>query len=191
MAKTFIVETSARHVHLSEADFKVLFGENAKLTKKKDLSQPGQYACEERVIVKGTKKDLPGVSILGPFRKESQVELSATDARSIGLGIAVRESGVLDGTPGCTLVGPAGEVTLEKGVIVAKRHIHATVADAAELGVVDKEIVSVKVSTPERSLIFGDVVVRVNDTYALAMHIDTDESNAAGMVPGVMGEIVK
>lgn len=191
MAKTFIVETSARHVHLSEADFKVLFGENATLTKKKDLSQPGQYACEERVIVKGTKKDLPGVSILGPFRKESQVELSATDARSIGLGIAVRESGVLDGTPGCTLVGPAGEVTLEKGVIVAKRHIHATVADAAELGVVDKEIVSVKVNTPERSLIFGDVVVRVNDSYALAMHIDTDESNAAGMVPGVMGEIVK
>lgn len=191
MAKTFIVETSARHVHLSEADFKVLFGENATLTKKKDLSQPGQYACEERVVVKGTKKDLPGVSILGPFRKQSQVELSATDARSIGLGIAVRESGVLDGTPGCTLVGPAGEVTLEKGVIVAKRHIHATVADAKELGVVDKEIVSVKVNTPERSLIFGDVVVRVNDTYALAMHIDTDESNAAGMVPGVMGEIVK
>ena len=191
MAKTFIVETSARHVHLSEADFKILFGENATLTKKKDLSQPGQYACEERVIVKGTKKDLPGVSILGPFRKESQVELSATDARSIGLGIAVRESGVLDGTTGCTLVGPAGEVTLEKGVIVAKRHIHATVADAKELGVVDKEIVSVKVNTPERSLIFGDVVVRVNDTYALAMHIDTDESNAAGMVPGVMGEIVK
>ena len=191
MAKTFIVETSARHVHLSEADFKILFGENATLTKKKDLSQPGQYACEERVIVKGTKKDLPGVSILGPFWKESQVELSGTDARSIGLGIAVRESGVLDGTPGCTLVGPAGEVTLEKGVIVAKRHIHATVADAKELGVVDKEIVSVKVNTPERSLIFGDVVVRVNDTYALAMHIDTDESNAAGMVPGVMGEIVK
>ena len=191
MAKTFIVETSARHVHLAEADFKVLFGENATLTKKKDLSQPGQYACEERVTVKGTKKDLPGVSILGPFRKESQVELSATDARSIGLGIAIRESGVLDGTPGCTLVGPCGEVTLEKGVIVAKRHIHATVADAEELGVKDKDIVCVKVNTPERSLVFGDVVVRVNDTYALAMHIDTDESNAAGMVPSVMGEIVK
>ncbi len=191
MEKTFIVETSARHVHLAEADFKVLFGENATLTKKKDLSQPGQYACEERVTVKGTKKDLPGVSILGPFRKESQVELSATDARSIGLGIAIRESGVLDGTPGCTLVGPCGEVTLEKGVIVAKRHIHATVADAEELGVKDKDIVCVKVNTPERSLVFGDVVVRVNDTYALAMHIDTDESNAAGMVPGVMGEIVK
>ena len=186
-----LVETSARHVHLSKETLEVLFGEGYELTKKKDLSQPGQYACEERVTVKGTKKDLPGVSILGPFRKESQVELSATDARSIGLGIAIRESGVLDGTPGCTLVGPCGEVTLEKGVIVAKRHIHATVADAEELGVKDKDIVCVKVNTPERSLVFGDVVVRVNDTYALAMHIDTDESNAAGMVPGVMGEIVK
>lgn len=191
MSKQFIVETSARHVHLTEADFKALFGENATLTKKKDLSQPGQYACEERVTVKGTKKDLPGVSILGPFRKASQVELSATDARSVGLGIAVRESGVLDGTPGCTLVGPCGEVTLKEGVIVAKRHIHATVKDAEELGVKDKDIVSVKVNTPDRSLVFGDVVVRVSDSYALAMHIDTDESNAALMVPGVLGEIVK
>ena len=191
MAKTFIVETSARHVHLAEADFKVLFGENATLTKKKDLSQPGQYACEERVTVKGTKKDLPGVSILGPFRKESQVELSATDARSIGLGIAIRESGVLDGTPGCTLVGPCGEVTLEKGVIVAKRHIHATVADAEELGVKDKDIVCVKVNTPERSLVFGDVVVRASEKFATAMHIDTDEANAAGLGAGVYGEIVK
>ena len=170
---------------------KILFGENAELEVRAYLSQPGQYVSNSRLDIVGPKRTITGVSILGPFRKESQVELSATDARSIGLGIAVRESGVLDGTPGCTLVGPAGEVTLEKGVIVAKRHIHATVADAKELGVVDKEIVSVKVNTPERSLIFGDVVVRVNDTYALAMHIDTDESNAAGMVPGVMGEIVK
>ena len=185
------IALSNRHVHLSQADIETLFGAGHELTHFKPLSQPGQYACEERVTVKGTKKDLPGVSILGPFRKESQVELSATDARSIGLGIAIRESGVLDGTPGCTLVGPCGEVTLEKGVIVAKRHIHATVADAEELGVKDKDIVCVKVNTPERSLVFGDVVVRVNDTYALAMHIDTDESNAAGMVPGVMGEIVK
>ena len=169
MAKQFIVETSARHIHVSEADLKVLFGENAKLTPKKDLSQPGQYACEERVTVVGPKKALPGVSILGPFRKASQVELSATDARSIGLGIAVRESGVLDGTPGCTLVGPAGEVTLEKGVIVAKRHIHATVKDAEELGVTDKEIVNVKIESNGRSLIFGDVIVRVSDSYALAM----------------------
>lgn len=191
MSKEFIVETSARHAHLSEADFKVLFGENASLTIKKPLSQPGQYACEERITVVGPKKTLPGVSILGPFRKASQVELSATDARSIGLGIAVRESGDLANTPGCKLVGPCGEIEIKEGVIVAKRHIHATVKDAEELGVKDKEIVKVEVCTKDRSLIFGDVVVRVNDSFALAMHIDTDESNAAGMAPGVMGRIVK
>ena len=191
MSKEFIVETSARHVHLAEQDFKVLFGENASLTHKKDLSQPGQYACVERVTVVGPKKELAGVSILGPFRKASQVELSATDARSLGLGIAIKESGDLAGTPGCKLIGPCGELELSEGVIVAKRHIHATVKDAEELGVKDKDIVAVEVCTPERSLIFKDVIVRVNDTYALAMHIDTDESNAAGMVPGVLGRIVK
>lgn len=191
MSKQFMVETSARHVHVNEETFKVLFGSDATLTKKKDLSQPGQYACEERVTIVGPKKSLANVSILGPFRKDNQVELSATDARSIGLPISVRESGVLDATPGCTIVGPCGEVTINQGVIVAKRHIHATTADALELGVVDKQIVSVIVNTPDRSLIFGDVVVRVSDSYSLAMHIDTDESNAAGMVPGVLGEIVK
>ena len=191
MSKQFIVETSARHVHVSEADLKVLFGENAKLTPKKDLSQPGQYACEERVTVVGPKKEIKGVSILGPTRKETQVELSATDARSIGLPIAIRESGQLENTPGCKLVGPCGEIEIEKGVIVAKRHIHATVKDAEELGVKDKDIVSVKVNTPERALIFGDVVVRVSDTYALAMHIDTDESNAGAFKGEVYGEIVK
>ena len=191
MAKEFIVETSARHVHASEADFKVLFGENAELTIKKELSQPGQYACNERVEIVGPKKSLPGVSILGPYRNATQVELSATDARSIGLPIAVRESGDLANTPGCKLVGPCGEIEIKEGVIVAKRHIHATVKDAEELGVKDKEIVKVEVCTKDRSLIFGDVVVRVNDSFALAMHIDTDESNAAGMAPGVMGRIVK
>ena len=187
----FIVETSARHVHVSAEDFKILFGENASLTPKKDLSQPGQYACEERVTIVGPKKSLPGVSILGPFRKETQVELSATDARSIGLPIAVRESGVLDGTPGCTIQGPCGEITIQEGVIVAKRHIHATLKDAEELNVVDKEIVSVKIESDGRSLVFGDVVVRVSDSYALAMHIDTDESNAGLVAPGTLGEIVK
>lgn len=189
--KQFIVETSARHIHLTEADLKVLFGEDAKLTFKKALSQPGQYACEERVTVVGPKKELANVSILGPVRKQSQVELSATDARSIGLPIAVRESGVLDGTPGCKLIGPAGSIELTQGVIVAKRHIHATVQDALELGVKDKDIVSVKINSNGRSLIFGDVVVRVSDSYALAMHIDTDESNAGLVAPGTMGEIVK
>ena len=187
----FLVETSARHIHVSEQDFKVLFGENASLTPKKALSQPGQYACEERVTVVGPKKSLPGVSILGPFRSATQVELSATDARSIGLGIAVRESGDLANTPGCKIIGPVGEIEISEGVIVAKRHIHATTADAAELGVKDKDIVSVKIESNGRSLIFGDVVVRVSDSYALAMHIDTDESNAGLVAPGTMGEIVK
>lgn len=191
MSKQFIVETSARHIHLSDADLKVLFGENAKLTFKKALSQPGQFACEERVTVVGPKKEIKGVSILGPTRKETQVELSATDARSIGLPIVIRESGQLEETPGCKLVGPCGELEISKGVIVAKRHIHATTKDALELGVKDKDIVSVKINTAERSLIFGDVVVRVSDSYALAMHIDTDESNAGCVLPSTLGEIVK
>ena len=191
MSKQFIVETSARHVHLTESDFKILFGNEATLTVKKNLSQPGQYACEERVSIVGPKKEISGVSILGPFRSASQVELSATDARSIGLPIVIKESGDLRGTPGCKIVGPKGSLELQEGVIVAKRHINATSEDAKKLGVKDKDIVSVKINTPERSLIFGDVVVRVSDSYALAMHIDTDEANASGMVLGVMGEIVK
>ena len=191
MSKQFIVETSARHVHLTESDFKILFGNEATLTVKKNLSQPGHYACEERVSIVGPKKEISGVSILGPFRSASQVELSATDARSIGLPIVIKESGDLRGTPGCKIVGPKGSLELQEGVIVAKRHIHATSEDAKKLGVKDKDIVSVKINTPERSLIFGDVVVRVSDSYALAMHIDTDEANASGMVLGVMGEIVK
>ena len=191
MAKQFIIETSARHVHLSEEDFKVLFGEEATLTIKKELSQPGQYACEERVTVVGPKRELAGVSILGPFRPRSQVEVSATDARSIGLPIAIKESCDIAGTPGCILRGPKGEVELLHGVIVAKRHIHCTPEDAKELNVEDKEVVSVKVNSNGRSLIFGDVVVRVNPNFALAMHIDTDESNAGNVAPGTMGEIVK
>ena len=190
MSKQFIVETSARHVHLTESDFKILFGNEATLTVKKNLSQPGQYACEERVSIVGPKKEISGVSILGPFRSASQVELSATDARSIGLPIVIKESGDLRGTPGCKIVGPKGSLELQEGVIVAKRHIHATSEDAKKLGVKDKDIVSVKINTPERSLIFGDVVVRVSDSYALAMHIDTDEANAAGCAGTVMGEIV-
>ena len=190
MSKKFIVETSARHVHLTEEHFKVLFGENAALTPKKDLSQPGQYACEERVEVVGPKKSLNGVSILGPFRKNTQIELSATDARSIGLPIVIRESGDIANTPGCKLIGPCGEVVLSEGVIVAKRHIHVTPEDAKELNVQDKEVVQVKIQTEQRSLIFGEVVVRVSPSFALAMHIDTDESNAAGCGREVYGEIV-
>ncbi len=186
-----LVETSARHVHLSKETLEVLFGTGYELTKKKDLSQPGQYACEERVTVVGPKKELAGVSILGPARKADQVELSATDARSIGLPIAIKESGDLAGTPGCKLVGPKGEVEIKEGVIVAKRHIHMTCKDANEFGLENGQIVNVKVEGNGRSLVFGDVVVRVRDDFALAMHIDTDESNAACVAPGTFGEIIK
>lgn len=187
----FIVETSARHVHLSQADLETLFGAGYELTKKKDLSQPGQYACEERVTIVGSKKEMPGVSILGPVRKDIQVELSLTDARSIGVNAPIRESGDIAGSGACKIVGPKGEIEISEGVIAAKRHIHATVEDAKNLGVENGEVVSVKVDTEGRSLVFGDVVVRVSDSYALAMHIDTDESNAAGCGREVFGEIVK
>lgn len=191
MSQEFIVETSARHVHVTEETLKVLFGKGHTLTKKKDLSQPGQYACEERVEVVGPKKSLANVSILGPCRKADQVELSATDARSIGIAAPIRESGDTAGSGACKLVGPCGEVELKEGVIVAKRHIHLTKADAEELGVKDKDVVWVKVETPERKAILGDVVCRVSDSYAKAMHIDTDEANAIGSVPGLTGVIVK
>ena len=188
--KQFIVETSARHVHVSQADLETLFGAGYQLTPKKDLSQPGQYACAERVDVVGPKKTLTGVSILGPVRKETQVEISLTDARSIGVSAPIRESGDTAGSGACKLVGPCGEVELAQGVIAAKRHIHMTPADAAEMDVKDKDIVCVKVVTDGRSTIFGDTVVRVNENFALAMHIDTDESNAAACGRNQMGEIV-
>ena len=187
----FVVDTSARHVHVTQQDLETLFGKGYELTKKKDLSQPGQYACEERVTVVGSKKELAGVSILGPVRPATQVEISLTDARSIGVAAPIRESGDIAGSGACKLVGPAGEVELKEGVIAAKRHIHATPEDAEKLGVQDKDVVSVKIETGERSLVFGDVVVRVSPKFALAMHIDTDESNAAGCGREVYGEIVK
>ena len=190
MAKPVLVETSARHVHVSRRVLDILFGEGYELTKKKDLSQPGQYACEERVQVIGAKGSFPAVSILGPTRPETQVELSAGDARSIGVKAPIRESGDVEGSGACKLVGPCGEVELDKGVIVAKRHIHMTTADAAAYGLKDKQVVSVKIESDGRSLVFGDVVVRANDSYALAMHIDTDESNAACVAPGTYGEIL-
>jgi len=188
--KQFIVETSARHVHVTQQDLETLFGEGYQLTPKKYLSQPGQFASEERVDVVGPKNTLARVSILGPVRPETQIELSLTDARSIGVTAPIRESGDVAGSGACKLVGPKGEVEVKEGVIAAKRHIHMTPEDAAEYGVEDKQIVSVKVDTNGRALIFGDVVVRVSPKYALAMHIDTDESNAACAFGNVMGEIV-
>ena len=191
--ETFIVETSARHIHLSQEHIDILFGEGYQLTNKKDLSQPGQFACAERLDVVGPKKTIPGVSILGPARKASQVEVSLTDARTLGVTAPVRESGDTAGSPGVKLVNPANgaSVELTDGVIVAKRHIHMTPADAALLGVSDKEIVSVKIETNGRTTIFCDTVVRVSDSFALAMHIDTDEANAAASSAGCTGYIVK
>ncbi len=186
-----LVETSARHVHVTAADLATLFGADAVLTKKKDLSQPGQFASMERVDIVGPKGEMKGVSILGPVRPASQVEIALTDARKLGIAAPIRESGDIAGTPGCKLVGPKGEVELKEGVIAAKRHIHFTPAEAAEAGVQDKQVVSVKVDTDGRSLIFGDVVVRVSEKFSAAMHIDTDESNAAGISGTVYGEILK
>lgn len=191
MSQEFIVETSARHVHVTKETLEVLFGAGHELTKKKDLSQPGQFACEERVTVVGPKKELANVSILGPCRKADQIELSATDARSIGIAAPVRESGDVAGSGACKLVGPCGEVEVKEGVIVAKRHIHLTPADAEELGVTNGEIVAVKIDSADRSAILCDTVCRVSENYARAMHIDTDESNAVGAGRNQMGVIVK
>ena len=190
MSKPFIVETSARHVHINQEALSILFGADATLTKKKELSQPGQFACVERVDIVGPKNTLKNVSILGPERPAVQVEISATDARTLGLPAVVRESGDLAGTPGCTIVGPKGTLEIKEGVIVAKRHIHVTPEDASEMHLTDKQLVQVKIDSKERSLIFGNVVVRVSSSYVLAMHIDTDESNAAGCAGQVFGEIV-
>ncbi len=191
MSKKFIVETSARHIHVTQEHLEILFGKDAKLTHKKDLSQPGQFACEERVTIVGPKKELAGVSILGPVRPATQVELSATDARSIGIAAPIRESGDIAGSGACKIIGPKGEVEISEGVIVAKRHIHLTPEAAVELNVNDKDIVWVKVDTDGRKAILGDVVVRVSEKFAPAMHIDTDESNAVSATRDLEGEIVR
>jgi putative phosphotransacetylase len=180
---------SNKHAHLSDGDLAVLFGAGHKLTLKKELKQPGQFAAEELVDVVGPKGTLKGIRVLGPTRKESQVELAMTDARTIGLQLPVRESGVLDGSPGVKLVGPAGEVQLSKGAIVALRHIHLSPSQAAEAGVKDKDWVTVKASGT-RPLIFEKVLIRSGDAHTSEMHVDTDEGNAAGLANGDVVEIV-
>lgn len=188
----FMVETSARHAHVTKETLEILFGEGYELTVKKELSQPGQFASNERITVVGPKKELGGVSILGPCRGADQVELSATDARSLGIDAPIRESGDTKGSGACKLVGPKGEVELKEGVIVAKRHIHMTPEDAKAFGVENGEIVNVKLDSGNgRMTIFGDTVIRVSPSYALAMHIDTDESNAAACGRDMRGTIVK
>lgn len=185
-----LVETSARHLHVSPQDLETLFGKGFELTVRKELSQSGQFASGEKVTVVGPKNQI-NMTILGPCRKDTQVEVSFTDARTLGVVPPVRESGDIKGSAPAKLVGPKGEVELTEGVIVAKRHIHATTEDAKKLNVTNGEVVGVKVETDGRSLTFGDVVVRVSDSYGLAMHIDTDESNAASASGVVYGEVVK
>ncbi len=190
MANTVIIEGSGRHIHVTREDLDVLFGKGFELDQKKMLSQPGQFASSCKVTVTGPKGSL-NLSILGPCRKETQVELSFTDARTLGLDCPVRESGVLAGSPGCTVTGPNGSVELKQGCIIAKRHIHMTPEFAAELGVQDKEIVQVKVGG-DRALIFDEVVCRVSPNYANFMHVDYDEINAASLFgKDPLGEIIK
>ena len=185
-----LIEVSARHVHVTTEDLETLFGKGYQLTPKKDLSQPGQYAAAERVDLVGPRSTLKNVSILGPVRSASQVEVSMSDARTLGLNPSIRESGNIDGTIGVQLVGPAGTVTLDKGLIVAKRHVHLTPEAAEAQGVVNGQVVEIKVQTDDRSMTFGDVVIRVSEKFAPAMHIDTDEANAAGITSTAWGEIV-
>lgn len=194
-----LVETSARHVHVTQETLEVLFGKGHKLEVKKELSQPGQFASTDKIEVIGyNKKDPNGtrpsamLSILGPVRNANQVEVSFTDARSLGLTAPVRESGDIANSGKCTLKGPAGEVDLQEGVIIAKRHIHMTPKDAEHFGVKNGELVSVLVDTGKgRKTIFADTVIRVSEKYALAMHIDTDECNASCASGVVYGTIVK
>ena len=186
---SFMIETSARHIHLTQESVEKLFGEGYQLTIRKPLSYPGQYASNERLTIVGPKKELANVSILGPVRKADQVEISATDARTLGIDAPIRESGDVKGSGACKLIGPKGEIELTEGVIVAKRHLHVTEEDAAKMGVKDKEIIKVACGGEGRKLIFDDVVVRVNKDGATTMHIDTDESQAANNP--TVGELVR
>ena len=187
---SFEVEASGRHVHLSRKELDALFGTGYELTKAKDLSQPGQYASKERLTVVGPKGAYHNVVILGPVRKESQVEVSLTDCLQLGVKAPIRESGDIEGTPGIVLVNGDKSVSLEKGLIVAKRHVHMTPEDAEKLGVKNHDIVKVKVEGA-RPLIFDDVVIRVSPKFATYMHIDYDEANACGFSKGIRGRIIK
>ena len=187
---SFEVEASGRHVHLSRKELDALFGTGYELTKAKDLSQPGQYASKERLTVVGPKGAFHNVVILGPVRKESQVEVSLTDCLQLGVKAPIRESGDIEGTPGIVLVNGDKSVSLDKGLIVAKRHVHMTPEDAEKIGVKNHDIVKVKVEGA-RPLIFDDVVIRVSPKFATYMHIDYDEANACGFSKGIRGRIIK
>jgi len=186
--QSFLVEVSAHHIHLTQEHVEALFGPGHQLTKHADLSQPGQFACKEQLTIVGPKGRIERVRVLGPTRKYSQVEIAMTEQFKVGIHPPIRESGDIEGSPGCTLEGPAGSVAIDKGVICAFRHIHMTPENALSYGVRDKSIVRVRVDG-DRELVFGDVLVRVDPSFALAMHIDTDEANAAHVKTGAQGFI--
>ena len=190
MKKELPIALSNRHIHVSQEDLDILFGKGYELNKIKDLSQPGQYACDERVELVGPKKSIKGVRILGPVRPKTQLELSISDAFTLGIEPVIRNSGDVKGTPGIKILGPEGEIELNEGAIVAARHIHMHPDDAEEFGVVDHEIVNIRVNGP-RGLVFENVLVRVFDEFALEMHIDVEEGNASGVKNGDMVELIK
>ncbi len=181
VSEPILLETSVRHVHLSKKDLEILFGSSEDaLHSKRELSQPGQFACHEKVDVVGPKRTLSGLTVVGPARDQTQIELSISDARAVGLDPPVRLSGDLRDSAPCKIVGPRGEIELAEGVIVMQRHIHMTPADAERFGCRNNDLVSIRVESPTRSLTFDDVIIRVSEKAGLAIHIDTDESNAAG-----------
>lgn len=184
------IALSNRHLHLSQEHIEVLFGKGYELTKTKDLSQPGQFACEEKVDVIGGKGTLKGLRVLGPARSKTQIEVSLADARALGVTAPIRDSGDLSGSPGAKLVGPAGEIEIAEGVIVAGRHIHMNMEEAAQFDVKDGELVDVQTFGP-RAVVFNNVLIRANPNYSLEMHVDVEEGNAAGVANGDMVELIK
>ena len=178
------VAISARHVHLTPASITRLFGADHPLHTRKPLAQQEQYAAEESVTLVGPKGSIAHVRVVGPAREQDQVEISRTDEMTLGLDAPIRISGELEDTPGITLIGPAGKLTLGHGVVLAQRHVHMSPADAQRLGLHDRQIVQAALRSPHRSLVFNDVVVRVSSHYALELHLDTDEGNAAGVQAG-------
>lgn len=184
------IALSNRHIHLSQEDLEALFGEGYELSHMRDLSQPGQYACEERVDVVGPKNIIKGVRVLGPTRNNTQLEVSISDAFKLGVEPVIRNSGDIKGTPGAKIVGPKGEVEIEEGIIIAARHIHMHTKDGEKFGVKDKDVVKVKTEGP-RAVLFENVLVRVSDSFALEMHVDIEEGNAAGVKNGDIVELIK
>jgi putative phosphotransacetylase len=190
MSNKLPIALSNRHIHLSQKDLNTLFGEGYQLTRTKDLSQPGQYACEEKVDIIGPKGPLKGVRVLGPIRSRTQIEISISDAFKLGVTPVVRNSGDVEGTPGAKIVGPKGEIEMEDGVIVAARHIHMHTSDGEKFGVKDGDIVKVR-TEGMRAVVFENVLVRVKDNFALEMHVDIEEGNAAGVKNGELVELIK